>query len=241
MHETQRPFAIAMAGLLIAIMLSGCVTTDQMQGAVTQGRLIYNAATGQIEEAPPAETPAEQPEEQPEEVEEPLPILPVPDTPELAYNYNRPKTTKSGKEYKTTLPMDKNWILECKFLAMKGGGFQRYLTHESRIISTLDLFHHDGRLALRIANRKVFFRGATKGTISKKWKSDHVAFTEPVSLDGNTAISIAWHAKEKVVECKVNEKLVGRWVCSLNGTPPTTKKILVEGCKQVQIRRGIAR
>jgi|APSaa5957512622_1039677.scaffolds.fasta_scaffold119133_1 hypothetical protein len=202
---------------------------------VEQVRDVFDPATP---EQPEAATP--EPEAEEEEVSQPVePPWPVPRIVLPEYKYNTPKTVRKGGKYKTALPIDKDWALDMRFVGMKSGGFQRYTIQPNPL--AIDLFHHGGKLAIRYCRNRVRFRGASVGDYSRSWPHDHAAFTVPVSLNGNHTIELFWDSANNVLSCKHDNFLVGRWVCEIITPPKAKVEMQIDGCKRVQIKRGIAR
>ena len=221
------------AAILIAALLSGCET-------LRQAREVYDVFDPATPEQPEAATP--EPEAEEEEVSQPVePPWPVPRIVLPEYKYNTPKTVRKGGKYKTALPIDKDWALHLTFVGMKSGGFQRYTIQGRPKPLQMDMFHYKGGLAIRYCRNKVRFRGASVGNYSKEWPHDHAAFTLPVSLTGNHIIIVSWDSEANVMSCTHDGRLVGRWVCEIIRPPEAKVEIQIEGCKQAQIKRGIAK
>ena len=119
---------------------------------------------------------------------------------------------------------------------MRGGGFQRYLIQESP--HTHDVFHHGGRLAIRLARGRVRFRGAAKGSFSPSWPHDHVAFTGRVNQRGTHTLRLMWLADKGVLRCWWDGRLEGAWVCEVR-KPTTTTSLKVGGCSKATVKTWI--
>ena len=116
-----------------------------------------------------------------------------------------------GQQIAIGLHYESDWIIEADLLGCDAGGtFERYLQQEDR----LDLFNRgDGNLALRFANRKIWFDSANVGGVSTPIGStDHFGETLAGNvLYGDHALRIEYLGSRSLGRLYWDGALLGDW------------------------------
>ncbi len=116
-----------------------------------------------------------------------------------------------GTAVQVDLHYESPWIIEADLLGCQGSGrFDRYLQEEDR----LDLFNRgEDNLALRLANRQIWFESANVGEVSTEiGETDHFGVTETANVEsGDHQLRIEYMPEDERARLYWDGALIGDW------------------------------
>jgi len=124
-----------------------------------------------------------------------------------------------GASVHIDLEYTSNWIIEAEFLGCDtDGGFDRYLQQEDR----LDLFNRGyDQLALRLANRQIWFESANVGSVSTEiGDTDHFGETLASNIEnGDHSIRMEYLGDRSLARLFWDGALIGDWNLWIESIP----------------------
>ncbi len=142
----------------------------------------------------------------------------------------------TGSSVDIDLHYESDWIIEADFLGCDtDGGFDRYLQEEDR----LDLFNRGSdMLALRLANRQIWFESANLGSVSTAiGETDHFGETLAANIEqGDHSIRIEYMGTGAQARLYWDGALIGDWNLWIESVPGAMGDVAVTNMEGGTIR-----